>query len=30
MEFLRLVTNGDESVSIRLFDGDVINVARSP
>jgi polysaccharide export outer membrane protein len=30
VDFLRLVTNGDESVNIRLFDGDVINVARSP
>jgi polysaccharide export outer membrane protein len=30
VDFLRLVTNGDESVKIRLFDGDVINVARSP
>ncbi len=27
---MRLVTNGDESVNIRLFDGYVINVARSP
>ena len=29
VDFLRLVTNGDESVNIRLFDGDVITVARS-
>ena len=30
IDFLRLVSNGDESVNIRLFDGDVIHVARSP
>ena len=30
VNFLRLVTSGDESVNIRLFDGDVINVGRSP
>ena len=30
VDFLQLVTSGDESVNIRLFDGDVINVARSP
>lgn len=29
IDFFRLVTTGDESVNIRLFDGDVINVARS-
>ena len=30
VNFLQLVSNGDESVNIRLFDGDVIQVARSP
>jgi len=30
VDFLQLVTNGDESVNIRLYDGDVISVARSP
>ena len=30
VDFLQLVSSGDESVNIRLFDGDVINVARSP
>ena len=30
VNFLRLVSNGDESVNIRLFDGDVIQVSRSP
>jgi polysaccharide export outer membrane protein len=30
VDFLRLVTNGDESVNIRLFDGDAINVSLSP
>lgn len=30
VNFLELVTSGDESVNIRLFDGDVISVARSP
>ena len=29
VNFLNLVTKGDESVNIRLFDGDVITVARS-
>jgi polysaccharide export outer membrane protein len=29
VNFLRLVSNGDESVNIRLFDGDVIQVSRS-
>ena len=29
VDFLRLVSSGDESVNIRLFDGDVITVARS-
>lgn len=29
IDFLRLVTEGDESVNIRLFDGDVINVSRT-
>jgi len=30
VDFLRLLSNGDESVNIRLFDGDVVNVSRSP
>ena len=30
VDFLRLVSSGDESVNIRLFDGDVIQVSRSP
>jgi polysaccharide export outer membrane protein len=30
VNFLELVSSGNESVNIRLFDGDVINVARSP
>ena len=30
VNFLELVKSGDESVNIRLFDGDVISVARSP
>lgn len=30
VNFLQLVSFGDESVNIRLFDGDVISVARSP
>ena len=30
VNFLRLITNGDESVNIRLFDGDTIQVGRSP
>ncbi len=30
VDFLRLVTNGDASVNIPRFDGEVINVARSP
>ena len=29
VDFLRLVTYGDENVNIRLFDGDVITVGRS-
>lgn len=29
VDFLRLVSSGDESVNIRLFDGDVVKVARS-
>jgi len=29
VNFLQLVTNGDESVNIRLFDGDVVSVSRS-
>jgi polysaccharide export outer membrane protein len=30
VDFLRLVSSGDESMNIRLFDGDVIQVSRSP
>lgn len=30
VNFLHLVSRGDESVNIRLFDGDVISVGRSP
>ena len=30
VNFLHLLSNGDESVNIRLFDGDVVNVSRSP
>ena len=30
VNFLELVSSGDESVNIRLFDGDVISIARSP
>ena len=30
VNFLELLSNGDESVNIRIFDGDVISVARSP
>ena len=30
VDFLRLVSSGDESVNIRLLDGDVITVSRSP
>lgn len=30
VDFLQLVRSGDESVNIRLFDGDVISVSRSP
>ena len=29
IDFLRLVTDGDENVNIRLFDGDVVNVSRT-
>mgnify|MGYP006265933367 CR=1 FL=1 len=29
VNFLQLVSNGDETVNIRLYDGDVINVAKS-
>jgi len=29
VNFLQLVSNGDESVNIRLFDGDVVSVSRS-
>lgn len=30
VDFLQLLTSGNESVNIRLFDGDVITVSRSP
>ena len=30
LDFLSLITQGDESQNIRLFDGDVVNVGRSP
>ena len=30
VDFWRLVSTGDQNVNIRLFDGDVITVARSP
>jgi polysaccharide export outer membrane protein len=30
LNFLSLITNGDESQNIRLFDGDVVSVAKSP
>jgi len=30
LDFLSLLTNGDESQNIRLFDGDVVSVAKSP
>jgi polysaccharide biosynthesis/export protein len=30
VDFLQLLTGGDENVNIRLFDGDVITVSRSP
>ena len=30
LNFLSLITNGDESQNIRLFDGDVVNVSKSP
>lgn len=30
IDFLKFVTDGDESVNIRLFDGDTITVTRSP
>ncbi len=30
VNFLSLITEGDESQNIRLFDGDVVNVTRSP
>lgn len=29
VDFLQLITSGDESVNIRLFDGDVITVSKS-
>ena len=30
LNFLSLITEGDESQNIRLFDGDVVNVSKSP
>jgi len=30
VNFLQMLTNGDDGVNIRLFDGDVVNVNRSP
>ena len=30
LNFLSLITTGDESQNIRLFDGDVVNVGKSP
>lgn len=30
LDFLALITTGDESQNIRLFDGDVVSVAKSP
>ncbi len=30
LDFLSLITEGDESQNIRLFDGDVVSVGRSP
>ena len=30
LNFLSLITTGDESQNIRLFDGDVVSVAKSP
>ena len=30
LDFLSLITNGDESQNIRLFDGDVVKVGKSP
>ena len=30
LNFLSLITEGDESQNIRLFDGDVVNVGKSP
>lgn len=30
VNFLSLITEGDESQNIRLFDGDVVNVSKSP
>ena len=30
LDFLSLITQGDESQNIRLFDGDVITIAKSP
>ena len=30
LNFLSLITEGDESTNIRLFDGDVVNVGKSP
>ncbi len=30
LNFINLITEGDESQNIRLFDGDVVNVGKSP
>ena len=30
LNFLSLITEGDESQNIRLFDGDVLNIGKSP
>jgi len=30
LNFLSLITTGDESQNIRLFDGDMVNLAKSP
>ncbi len=30
LDFLSLITEGNESQNIRLFDGDVLNIAKSP
>ena len=30
LNFLSLITEGDESQNIRLFDGDTLNISKSP